>query len=365
MATSHSLARCGWISLWSPLAGLRDDLEAALGREAFQAAWEWGTERDTTATVAALLSLPDEAGQPGQRAIVVTAPEQVHNRETARLLSLVRHMTREQGADALPAEAAELMPIAAELEARLARMEQMEQELALAREVQQRMLPNSFPQVPGFEFASRSMPARVVGGDFYDVIALDNGRFGLAIADVADKGMPAALFMALTRSLLLAEARRADSPRDVLHKVNDMLLQMGGGEMFVTMFYGVVDADSRLLTYVRAGHDQPFLLRDGAATTLDGDGMVLGLFPAEELALAEAEVSLAPGDRVVLYSDGLTDVLTPEGESYDRERLRATVLRHAGQPADAFCDAVFAELASFQRGALPYDDMTLLLVSVM
>jgi phosphoserine phosphatase RsbU/P len=208
------------------------------------------------------------------------------------------------------------------------------------------------------------MPARVVGGDFYDVIGLEGSRFGLAIADVADKGMPAALFMALTRSLLLAEARRADSPRDVLLRVNDLLLQMGGGEMFVTLFYGVIDTDQRRMTYVRAGHDHPYLLRNDEAFLLDGEGAPLGLFYADELRLAEKELLLAPGDRLVLYSDGLTDALAPDGDMYNRERLTASFLRHAAAPPQQFCHAVFSDVTAFQSGALPYDDMTLLLVDV-
>lgn len=358
LSCNHPLSRCGWLTLWPPLAGLQEELEQQLGSAAFEAAWEEGAQRDTGATVAALLARETD-GRKG-----VTTVGRAGPRETAHLVSLLQSIASGTGPHALPAEAAELMPVAAELQSQLARMEQMEQELELARQVQQRMLPRAFPQVPGYQFASRSIPARVVGGDFYDVIELDGGRFGLAIADVADKGMPAALFMALTRSLLLAEARRADSPRDVLHKVNDLLLQMGGGEMFVTLFYGVVDTAQRLLTYARAGHDHPYLLRDAQVTQLDGAGMVLGLFPAEELALVEEELALAAGDRLVLYSDGLTDALAPGGESYSRERLAASFLRHAAAPPEHFCQAVIDEVTDFQGGALPYDDMTLLLVAV-
>ena len=249
-------------------------------------------------------------------------------------------------------------------QAELARKERMERELELARQVQQSMLPRTFPQVHGYRFAARNEPARQVGGDFYDVIPLGTDRFGIAVADVSDKGMPAALYMALTRSLLLAEAHRERSPAAVLARVNTLLLELGEPNMFVTVFYGVIERAARELVYARAGHDRPLLLRAGTAQELDAKGTVLGLLGADMLGLSEERIALAPGDRLVLYTDGLTDMMAPDGQLFDRARLELLLRRYATLGPAELCEAVFSDLAAYQGTADQFDDTTMLVVSV-
>ncbi|MGD8793119.1 MAG: SpoIIE family protein phosphatase, partial [Anaerolineae bacterium] len=184
-------------------------------------------------------------------------------------------------------------------QAELVQKERLERELELARQVQQSVLPRTFPLLPGYRFAARSRAARWVGGDFYDVILLDAGRFALVIGDVSDKGMAAALFMAQTHSLLRAESRRgtqAGSPRAVLSSVHRLLQELGRADMFVTVFYALVDAPRRQLTYTRAGHDHPLLVRDGRVHPLGGQGTVIGFPGLDDLQLSEEEFDLAPGD---------------------------------------------------------------------
>jgi serine phosphatase RsbU (regulator of sigma subunit) len=251
-------------------------------------------------------------------------------------------------------------------QAELVTKERMEREMELARQVQQDLLPHIFPMVPGYAFAARNKPARHVGGDFYDVILLDADQVGVVIADVSDKGMPAALFMALTRSLILAEARRERSPRAVLLNVHRLLQELGQPDMFVTVFYGVIDGSARRLTYTRAGHDRPLLLRDGAVHKLSGEGAFLGyLLDTDELHLTEEQVDLAPGDSLVLYTDGLADLLSPDDRPFGLGQLMALLQSYAGWPADELCAALFADLAAYQGSAEQYDDMTALVVEVL
>jgi serine phosphatase RsbU (regulator of sigma subunit) len=245
----------------------------------------------------------------------------------------------------------------------LAHKERLERELELARQVQQSLLPHSFPVYAGYTFAAHSEPAREVGGDFYDVFSIDDGCFGIVIGDVSDKGMAAALFMALTRSLLLAEARREPSPRQALANVNRLLLQLSEPKMFVTVFYGVVDVTRRRLRYARAGHDWPFLLRRGEVHRLRGRGVFLGFFD-DHFYLSEESLDLQPGDRLVLYTDGFSDQLSPEGEPVGVEKIVAVLRQHANQPPASLCPALFDAVAGHQATAEQYDDMTLLLMAL-
>jgi serine phosphatase RsbU (regulator of sigma subunit) len=251
----------------------------------------------------------------------------------------------------------------------LAQKERLERELELARQVQQSVLPTTFPSVPGYAFAALNEPARRVGGDFYDVIRLDDEHFGVAVGDVSDKGMPAAVYMALTRSLLLAEARRDLSPRAVLGNVNRLLLELGapgpgGSPAFVSVFYGVVVAATRRLIYTRAGHDRPLLLRGSAVQSLEGQGTVLGILGANQIHLSEEQIVLAPEDRLVLYTDGLTDVVAPDDRMYSLNQFRALLRSCARVSAEELCRVTFERLGAFRGAAEQYDDMTMLVVQV-
>jgi sigma-B regulation protein RsbU (phosphoserine phosphatase) len=242
--------------------------------------------------------------------------------------------------------------------------ERLERELELARDLQRSILPVEFPQPPGISIAARSRPARQVGGDFYDVIPLDGGRLGLVMADVSDKGMAAALFMALTRSLIRAEAKRQDSPRQVLLNVHRLLMEISRAGMFVTVFYGVYDPVRGGLRYARAGHDHPLHYRSSSneCRSLSAYGMALGY--VEEVTLEEGGAELELGDRLVLYTDGICHAESSSGEFFGLERLRQTVCDAGSLDAQALCDLIFERVGSFRAGAAQFDDMALLLLSV-
>jgi serine phosphatase RsbU (regulator of sigma subunit) len=249
-----------------------------------------------------------------------------------------------------------------EAQAALLEKERLEHELELARDLQRSILPQEFPDLPGVDCAARSRPAQQVGGDFYDVIPLSGGRVGLVMADVSDKGLSAALYMALARSLIRAEAGHRTSPRQVLLSTHSLLLAMTQANMFVTVFYGVLHAAQRSLRYARAGHDYPLLFNPhtGECRALTGRGVVLGC--VERVNLEEVNVDLHPGELLVLYTDGITDANSIAGEFFGTERLRETVCAAGELSAQSVCDSVFERVDHFQAGAVQYDDMALLAV---
>jgi sigma-B regulation protein RsbU (phosphoserine phosphatase) len=206
---------------------------------------------------------------------------------------------------------------------------------------------------------------RQVAATWHDVIPLDGEHFGVAIADVSDKGMPAALYMALTRSLILAEARREASPGDVLRRINRLLLELSQPGMFVTVFYGVIDRAAGLLTFASAGHERPLLLRGGELLELAGVGNPLGILPDDEFEIREEAVALQPDDRLVLYTDGLADVVSLNGQLFDRARLKAIVQAHVDLLPEDLCEAVFAALLAYQGSGEQFDDMAMLVIRVV
>ncbi len=243
--------------------------------------------------------------------------------------------------------------------------ERMERELELARQVQQSLLPSNFPVLSGYTLVAHNEPARQVGGDFYDFIHLDDDHLGLVVADVSDKGMPAALYMALARSLLFAEAHRQPSPRAALETVNNLLSDLGELNGFVSVFYGIVERSTRAFTYVRAGHECPWLLRaDGSRQQLKGSGAVLGILETDQLNLSEERIQLQPGDRLMLYSDGMSDVVNEQGNFFGGkllEELFASLMILSAQEA---CAQAFQALARYRGSAEQFDDMTLMIFAV-
>jgi len=248
------------------------------------------------------------------------------------------------------------------LQREMAERERLEQELQLAHEIQQTFMPRQLPDLPGWELAFAWRAARQVAGDFYDFFELPGGRLGLVIADVADKGMPAALFMALTRTVMRAAALEAMSPAAVLAHVNDLLVPDAHQGMFVTAIYAVLSLDSGELVYVIAGHNLPLWLRSDARELecLDTGGMALGVL--EGLQFEEHAVSLKPGDCLVFYTDGITEAFSPQDDIYGEGRLRAAIQAADGSSAQAILDAIDASVAAFTGGAPPSDDQTLMVL---
>lgn len=265
-----------------------------------------------------------------------------------------KNVALEQAYEALKAAQAELVE-----------KERLERELELAAAVQRNLLPGDLPQFSDYHFAAYLQPARQVGGDFYDVMALDAEHAGLLIADVADKGFHAALFMAVSRTLFYQESRYSLSPAAVALAVHRGMLGVAkSADSFVTAFYGVLHRPSGRLTYVRAGHDRPLLYQPGCAVEmLRGNGRFLGMWP--ELSFKEYDIQLEPGSRLVLYSDGVTDAVNPYGERYGVGRLQQVLQDNGHLPASELKDYIATDVARFCQNAPAFDDLTLLIVEAV
>lgn len=246
-------------------------------------------------------------------------------------------------------------------QAELVQKEKLEHELEIAGEVQRSLLPVTFPKVSGYSFFGRNVPARHVGGDLYDVIRVDDEHVGLLMADVSDKSVHAALIMAVTRTLFLSHARRSLSPAEVSLAVHEGLLEVSSNDdMFVTVFYGVLNTTNGRLRYVRAGQDEPLLYRatGGLPETLTANGRFLGMLP--HLKLEERETQLHPGDLLVMYSDGVPDAVNPANDVYGLDRLRALLEAYRAAPAKVVCSAIFNDVFEFRGEAPAFDDITVL-----
>ena len=206
--------------------------------------------------------------------------------------------------------------------------ERFEQELEVARLIQQNFLPKQLPELDGWQVAAYYRPAREVGGDFYDVIPLPHGRLGFVVGDVTDKGVPAALVMAATRSVLRASAQRLVDPGVVLERVNEHLCPDMPAKMFVTCLYGVLDPTTGHFRFANAGHDLPYVKTADGSVELRARGMPLGLMTG--MSYEEKETVLAPGDSLLLHSDGVVEAHDPNGEMFGFPRLKDAVARYPG-----------------------------------
>ncbi len=236
----------------------------------------------------------------------------------------------------------------------------LENELNVASNIQQSILPTHFPQGVDYQVFGNMEPARSVGGDFYDVYRLENDKIGLAIADVSDKGVPASLFMMSTRTLLKGSSIGRSQPGDVLREVNNLLNEDNDASMFVTVLYGVYDPATGQFTYANGGHNSPLVVRpDGSSELLPlTDGVALGLLP--DLDYLEHTVTLSPGDTVVLYTDGVTEAMDSQDNEFGNERLLEIF---TGSPPEGCKDAnesIFQAVSDFAGDTPQSDDITCL-----
>ncbi len=244
----------------------------------------------------------------------------------------------------------------------ISQLHQRENELADALAIQQGLLPKSIPQLSGYKIAGAWQPAHSVGGDYYDVLTFGNETMGLCIADVAGKGMAAALLMSNLQAAVRGLASASLPPNGLCARLNSLVCHNTGSDRFITFFYAQLDGPSGRLLYTNAGHNAPFVVRrDGSHERLETGGGVLGVFPNQAFSLGTAR--LAPGDRVILFTDGVTEARNPAGEEFGEERLVRLLLENRAGSASELQENILKAAAEFSRG--PWDDdVTLLLLAV-
>ena len=244
------------------------------------------------------------------------------------------------------------------------KMQRMERDLEVGKQIQLSMLPDACPTVPGWECAAIYKAARVVGGDFYDFfpLASDPGQLGMLIADVAGKGVPAALFMARGCTTIRTTALVGNGPGTALTQANSLIFRDRQSQLFLTALYAVLDTGNGRLVYANAGHNPPLWLRaaTGDMQTLRAPGIVLGIFA--DIELEEREIQVAPGDLLVFYTDGVTEAMNASRDLFGEERLQAAVAANAGASAQEVLDAILDAVREFTGDVEQSDDITLFVV---
>ncbi|HAR94353.1 MAG TPA: stage II sporulation protein E [Deltaproteobacteria bacterium] len=235
-------------------------------------------------------------------------------------------------------------------------------ELETARNIQQTLLPESPPRLEGFDMAAFSLPALEVGGDFYDFIPLSQNKWGLVVADVSGKGFPAALFMALSRTYVRANAVGKATASEAISMANSLIAKDAKSGMFVTLFYAMLDAKKKQLRYVNAGHNPPLLAKGcgGDVVLLCAQGIALGVM--DEIDLQEVELDLADNDVVVFYTDGVTEAINGKEEEFGQERLIELVAQNSNLSAQELIDKIKEAVIEFAQGQAQFDDLTLLVL---
>lgn len=240
--------------------------------------------------------------------------------------------------------------------------QQTEQELNLARRIQKTFLPEKLPQIPGYELAVEWETARQVGGDFYDVIGFEDGRFGVLIADVSDKGLPASLYMTVARTLIRAVARDYTSPAEALRRVNQLLQLDSTQSFFVTVLYLILNTYSGEVTFTIAGHTPPIVLQPelNQATSLSRGGIALGIL--DPILIKDERIQLLPGESIFLYTDGVSETRDIHDEEYGEKQLQQVLRNAASLPARKIIDQVLQDLAQFRATETFEDDCTILVL---
>jgi len=326
------------------------------------AVWDWQRANLNTRQFPPKTKLPWGEQLDADTAVVL-AP--ILDAENSKYIGGI-YLSRHQAPDAITHMIPGLQSLAAQIASALHRAEvfKIEQEMAVAGKIQASFLPDRTPEIPGWELAVVLEPARETSGDFYDFIPLPDGRLGILIADVADKGTGAALYMAASRTLIRTfAAEYATQPELALGAANRHLLADTRADLFVSVFYGILDSTNSTMTYCNAGHNPPYLISnqdDVKTQALTRTGMVLGAIEGE--TWEQRTIKLGVGDLLVLYTDGVTDANDGQGVFFGEKRLLDTVLAHRKRSTQEIQDSLMAEIHKFVGDAPRFDDITLMIL---
>jgi serine phosphatase RsbU (regulator of sigma subunit) len=251
-----------------------------------------------------------------------------------------------------------------QIEAEASERGRLEQEMTIARDIQMELLPRTFPRITGLDIFAFTVPARHVGGDCYDVIDVGDGRLAVTIGDVSGKGTPAAILMANVQAAVRALSESGVPAAQLIARVNRLVHTFTEDSAFITFFYCVLDTRTGDLTYVNAGHNPPAIFRaDGGKQFLDRGGLVIGVMPGADYE--EGHAVLAPGDDLVLYTDGITEAANADDEMFGEERLEALLLEHRHRSAREIEEHVYSGIRDFVGAAAQSDDLTMVVVKLV
>ena len=243
-------------------------------------------------------------------------------------------------------------------------LERKKAEMMVASQIQQSIIPEKIPAMNGYDLAAVSIPALEVGGDFYDIFSRDPGQYTLVLADVSGKGVPAALFMVLSRTVIRVLTRWMRKPVDILQSSNHIFIEDSGSVSFVTLFYALLDSENNTIRYVNAGHNPPVVYRkSGELELLNPTGPVIGLLDTPQYQ--DRMISLHPGDLLVIYSDGVTEAMNSSGELFSEQRLHSLIRDHHDQTAGDLIQAILTGVHEFAGREPQSDDITLMVVKVI
>ncbi len=306
-----------------------------------------------------LVPLPGRNRLAGVIALGPKRSEEPYTKTDRQLLQTIASQT------GLALENAELLE---NLTSEITKRERISREIEIAREVQERLFPQSYPKVDGVDLAGYCRPAQAVGGDYYDFFVLNDGRLAIALGDISGKGISASLLMASLRASLrsIAGLRQSDLAT-LIHHVNNLVYESSTSNRYATFFYAEYDPFTHLLIYVNAGHNPPYILRNGQALPLEATGMVVGLLPDAEYA--QATVLMHPGDVLLAFTDGISEAMTRDEEEWGEDRMVACAQQllaraNGNRTAQQLLDCILATADKFTSGAPQHDDMTLLVCTV-